>query len=520
MGQINRNQYSLVRFSIEMKIIAAYNIFSLGEPTGRSSQSSSRSGGSTTLLGNVSMDSDASLDMTADSSIDLGSEEETPRPYGYQSSRNPNVTDPHHPDYMELESVPSRGSSAVSAGNPGHRGASPARTAKGNPHPHGGNPHPHGGNPHPQGNPHPRTGGNPHGNPHPSQHNQPIEPLMPAKLKPSKEKTSNHTKAVESGEKHVISPTSGVSKPTSLSLTKTSSARESDSDSTPDEEYQTPSVENVPFFDEKSVINQQQQSSSSNGTSTTNVGNNNNKSKQFEAFYVNVDDPNYGMAGGVPGTNKSRTSSRASEPPARSFVLHDQAHGTRESALAAGIPVVDSPPRGGSGTARAGKGVAPDHRVLSQNHMNIREGSDDELRKIRADHHDKENVRNAADSFYLYQRAESAEQRLDSIDSRFDSLEPSRLDSIERPDSLNVMSGGGGRTSGNKSVGEGDSPSPVTSFAQIKKQKDNGEIPQSMFYLHGNPSPQKTPHLDLKKEYQQRKGTYYLANTSLLKAFH
>ena len=457
------------------------------------------------------MDSDASLDLTGDTSIDLGSEEETPRPYGYQSDRNPNITDPHHPDYIELENVPSRVSSA---GNPGHRTASPARTTKGNPHQHSGNPHPHRGNPHPQENPHPRTGGNAHQ----SQHNQPLEPLMPAKLKPAKEKTSNHTKAVESGEKHVISPTSGVSKPMSLSLTKTSTTRESDSDSTPDEEYQTPSVENVPFFDEKSVIKQkQQQSCSSNGTSTANGGNN-NKSKQFEAFYVNVDDPNYGMAGGVPGTSKSRTSSRASEQPARSFVLHDQAHGTRESALAAGIPVVDSPPRG-TGTARAGRGApTPGQRVLSQNHVNIREGSDDELRKIRADHQDKENMRNAADSFYLYQRADSAEQRLDSVDSRFDSLEPSRLDSIERPDSLNVRSGS--RTSGNKSVGEGDSPSPVTSFAQIKKQKDNGEIPQSMFYLHGNHSPQKTLHLDLKKEYQQRKGTFHLANLVLPRACH
>ena len=69
----------------------------MGEPTGRSSQSSSRSGGSTTLLGNVSMDSDVSPDMTADTSIDIGSEEETPRPYGYQSGRNPNVTDPPSP---------------------------------------------------------------------------------------------------------------------------------------------------------------------------------------------------------------------------------------------------------------------------------------------------------------------------------------------------------------------------------------------------------------------------------------
>ena len=169
---------------------------------------------------------------------------------------------------------------------------------------------------------------------------------MPAKLKPSKEKTWNHTKAVESGEKHVTSPTSasGVNKPTSLSLTKPSAHVQSDSDSTPDEEYQTPSVENVPFFDEKSVINQQQQSSSSNGTGGS-VGV--NKSKQFDVFYVNVDDPNYSMAGGVPVVSKSRTSSRTAEQPpppsARSFVLHDQAHGTRERALAAGIPVVDSP---------------------------------------------------------------------------------------------------------------------------------------------------------------------------------
>ena len=440
-------------------------LFSAGEPTGRSSQSSSRSGGSTTLLGNVSIDSDASLDMSADTSIDIGSEEDTPRPYGYQSGRNPNVTDPHHPDYMELESVSSRVSSA---GNPTRRGGSPARTVvKGNPHPQG--------NPNPQGNPHPRGNpGNPHSNPHPSQHNQPLEPLMPAKLKPSKEKTANHTKAVESGEKHVVSPTSGAAKPTSLALTKSNAAKDSDSDSTPDEEYQTPSVENVPFFDEKSVINQQQQNSSSNGSCGVSArAQQQGKSKQFEAFYVNVDDPNYGMASGVPMT--SRAGSRASEP-ARSFVLHDHAYGTRESAMAAGIPIVDSSPRASSNSARKG---TPEH-VINQNHVN-REGSDAELRKIQADHHDKENARTMTDSFYLNQH-------------RGDS-------SIDRPDSLNVL-GSNNRTR-DKSVGHGDVPSPVTSFAQIKKQKDNGEIPQSMFCLHGTPSPQKNT-TDLKGQFQQR----------------
>ena len=120
-------------------------------------------------------------------------------------------------------------------------------------------------------------------------------------------------------------------------------------------------------------------------------------------------------------------------------------------------------------------------------------GSDEELRKIRADHRAKDSGAVNSEAFYLYERGDSAEHRLDSVDSRFDSLEPSRLDSIERPDSLNVVAppagrkappGGGG--------GEGDAPSPVTSFAQIKKQKDNGEVPQSMFYLHGTPSPTKT----------------------------
>ena len=190
--------------------------------------------------------------------------------------------------------------------------------------------------------------------------------------------------------------------------------------------------------------------------------------------------PNYGMAGGVPMTTTSRVSSRASEPPARSFVLHDHAHGTRESAIAAGIPVVDSPPRASSNNVKRG---TPE-RVINQNHVN-REGSDDELRKIRADHHDKENASTAPESFYLNQRVDS---------------------SIDRPDSLNVLAGNNrtGSNHDNKSVGEGDAPSPVTSFAQIKKQKDNGEIPQSMFYLHSTPSPQKNS--DLKGAFQQRKG--------------
>ena len=195
--------------------------------------------GSSVLLANVSIDSEMS--MSTDSSINISELEEVPRgfhgrPVGpVRRQRSPmgpisSITDPHHPDYMELESVGSNPSTHRSHGNPHHPAAA--------------------GNPHPQSKP--TNTSNPN----------PPEPLMAAQIRPAKEKSNNHhTKEVESGEKSdKRSPSSPARQyPRSLNVGPAVTVQkspgyvsqdmggDSSGESTPSEEYQTPSVESVPF---------------------------------------------------------------------------------------------------------------------------------------------------------------------------------------------------------------------------------------------------------------------------------
>ena len=92
---------------------------------------------------------------------------------------------------------------------------------------------------------------------------------MPAKLKPSKEKSTDLiTKEYESGKSRNARP----SKPTSLNFSKKEDS--SSSDTTPEEDYKTPSVENVPLPGEHL-------SGASDGE----------KGKQFDAFFVDTNSP-------------------------------------------------------------------------------------------------------------------------------------------------------------------------------------------------------------------------------------
>ena len=117
-------------------------------------------------------------------------------------------------------------------------------------------------------------------------------------------------------------------------------------------------------------------------------------------------------------------------PVERSFTLHKTPM-SREAAQAAGIPIIDS---------------------YKDNPM------DRELQKIQADHHDKEN-KQMKESFFLGQQATPAD--------------------IGRPESLEV-----GQVQMDRSISSlssDDRPSPKTSFAQIKKAKDSGEVSPIMY---------------------------------------
>ncbi|KAL8578425.1 hypothetical protein ACOMHN_014924 [Nucella lapillus] len=130
-----------------------------------------RSSHNSALLENVSMswgtndDSDTTIDLDPVSSADLAEFEVTGRP---QSHRRTNLMDPTHPEFMEVLSV-----------TPG--GQTPSTRA--------------------------------------SVSSGPNEPLMPAKLRPAKEKANHHSKAQERGDrtrtprkKAVVSPTARPSK--------------------------------------------------------------------------------------------------------------------------------------------------------------------------------------------------------------------------------------------------------------------------------------------------------------------
>ncbi|KAK3087075.1 hypothetical protein FSP39_001312 [Pinctada imbricata] len=109
------------------------------------------------LLANVSMDSDVMESFSDDrlGSLDLDLSDPTPLPTQMTPRPLSNLRDPGHPDYMEVQSVTS--------GEPSARTFTVGQEVKGD-----------------------------------------MEPLMPARLKPRKEISNNHSKEVERGEKDQI----------------------------------------------------------------------------------------------------------------------------------------------------------------------------------------------------------------------------------------------------------------------------------------------------------------------------
>ncbi|ELU11545.1 hypothetical protein CAPTEDRAFT_228385 [Capitella teleta] len=212
-----------------------------------------------------------------------------------------------------------------------------------------------------------------------------IEPLMPAQIKPAKEKSNNHTKEEESGEKDKSPATpSRPQIPKNLSITS-----EGHEDSSSDEDFQTPSVETVPLpgFPQ-------------NNHSPSKSPEKNVEGKQYDAFVVETDDKKFDR----------------SKPVYQSFTLHNQPK-TPEAAEAAGIPVVT------------------DANSSVQQSL---------LQQMRAQRNEDEGPR-------------------------------------QRPGSLNIKSAHGNNAKG----------SPKTSFAQIKKQKENGEVSPSVLFAAQQGAPAK-----------------------------
>ena len=271
------------------------------------------------------------------------------------------------------------------------------------------------------------------------------EPLMPAQVRPAKEKlNNNHSKEVESGEKQFRSPVSPSRQPPqSLQFQAVNNGNDSSDSSTPDEDYKTPSVESVDLpgftFDRSGVAS---------AAETTGVGEQ-CKKKPYEAFYVDTGsseqiDPRNIPLGGVSERSGSGLA-------AQSFTVANHNH-TPESARAAGIPVV------GQSAARAS---SPRSGILTQGagDRSSSEGSDLELKKIHADHM-------------------AAEKQKQMPRSSIQAVGPSQQ---QRPDSLNVRRPATSKDSQQPQSLRSQDESPKTSFAAIKKQKENGESSPVMF---------------------------------------
>ena len=398
-----------------------------GAPTASPSLPASSGATSSTLLGNVSIDSalsDSTLgdDLGSSISLDLSELEETPRLSSRTalSSVNPqkktvssfhgNPGKSHQADDMRLESVSARTTSQGSDRSNGTSRGSPSQ----------------------------RRG---QGSLSPS---SPVEPLMAAKLRPAKEKLSNHTKQVESGEVQKKRSPSTPTKPNTLMFKPREYKQATDSvSSSSDDDFQTPSLEVNPAFpasagapvtlrDSSTAHTVQSQPKQCDNPPRTAQNN-----RKFDAFYV---DTQHGPIMGPPLPQQQNGPVRTSGTtvrPAHSFTLHDKVR-TPEAAKAAGIPVVDSR----EGVDSDGVSQHDDSRSSGRSSG---EFSDQELRKINRDHRYKENSR----------RAESESQRHGSM-------------------SVQEQTDGAGRQSADMEMN-----SPKTSFAQIKKMRENGDSDNS-----------------------------------------
>ena len=249
--------------------------------------------------------------------------------------------------------------------------------------------------------------GNPHSNPHPG--NGKSEPLQPAKVKPAKEKINNgHSKDFESGESHQKKSPASPVKPLRLTTFKEvgNTGGSGGDDSPSDSEYLTPSTEVGGFSLETAPPGGARDLQSPQ------------RHKAGMAFFVDT------KAGLTTSTPRSGGGSAA-----QSFTVEGQGY-TEETAKAAGIPVVNS-----------------------REYRSSSDGSDQELRKIHADHRDTEGK---GRSFFVTTNG----------------------DFVSRPDSLNISKKGVQGSHVTKSQKD-PNPSPKTSFAELSARRGSETSPES-----------------------------------------
>ena len=374
------------------------------------------------------MDTDQSADFISDTSIDL-SDFETPR----SSNLHSNPSTPRH------------NSPGQSNGqNPGHNPGNPGHNLGHSPRNAGNTPERRG-----------VTAA--------SSNHYPAEPLMPAHMRPSKEKTNNHTKEVERGDNPgKRSP----SKPPPLHLTggngTTAYNGDSSGSSTPSEEYKTPSLESVSYPWDKEPL---QPAPVKPPTSTpvsrpvtkpaTRPVQKPKADKKYEAFYINQDPANNSTPRQV------NIALERNAPASSSFSLHDGIR-TPDQARAAGIPIVDPLPWS--------------HLQDRSQDNSSSESSDQELKKIHADHKAKEHK--LAASRVRPTPADAQRGRPTPADTQRGKPTPADAQEMQRPDSLDIRKP---IILNERGVAPVEKDSPKTSFAAIKKQRENGDVSPMMY---------------------------------------
>ncbi|XP_064653116.1 calmodulin-regulated spectrin-associated protein 1-B-like isoform X3 [Lineus longissimus] len=391
------------------------------------------------LLTNVSLDSDL-----MESATFSFSDTDTPRDTA-RSTAPANVTDPSHPDYMELQSVTSLVGTARSDTSQRPTGFT--------------------------------------------------EPLMPALLKPAKEKNNSHPKDVESGEAVKRSPGSPTKPVGKVNGSPKHVAPQVDSDSSSDEEFMTPqaSQPNTPFggsperntnslpakVSPKKSSPQKVVPPSKPVTVAPPVAPpQETETQQNAAFFIDTEN-------GVERPIKSKEppveacpfNSRRGAPVSQSFVRTDRPL-TANLARKVGIPVI------GDSESQAGRLFESVPRRDSEGHSSS-DFSDHESSKIHRDHKLKES-NDMEGSFYLPPRTDSSADttRPDSLFGKDKETEQKALSEVQVNDTK---------------------PSPTTSFAELKKQRSGvTETPPEVAVYHSE-TVEAPSMISLKSQFQRSK---------------
>lgn len=286
-----------------------------------------------------------------------------------------------------------------------------------------------------------------------------VEPLIPARLKPAKEKINNHTKEEERGEiPKRKTPSPPKTKKTvqidpQLAVINRSEVNESSETITP-----VPSELNSMNFDQGDFVRQSQ------GVVTSQPA---ESSKKFEAFFIH---------GSVSDRDEILTA-RSDATVAESYVI-DQVR-TPEAARAAGIPIIDEYNLTPRRLSREGS-------VASSKSSG--DYSDHESHKIHIDHKTQESLNKVNNNNDVRRVNEN------------DFSDPSRF-ILQKPVLVSKINRDGDKPKGN-----------ATNFAQIKQMKQLGNIDNSGFiYMqHGQEEERRPSSLkdNFQKKQQEKKTTF------------